>query len=125
MNKETPFLIYNIPDGEGRIQVVGKGGTIRCTQKAMAQLFYIGVPAISKHLNLISEEGELSKDTTVSKMEIVVNRDFRGGIKDKMVFYNLDTSIAVSYSVSSLKATRIRQWPKREHSRFTAIFLAV
>ena len=56
----------------------------------MAQLFGVGVPGISKHLAHIFEEGELSKDTTVSKMEIVVNRGFRGEIPEQVEFYSLD-----------------------------------
>ena len=60
-----------MPDDKGKVQVVIKDETIWCTQKAMAQLFGVGVPAISKHLSRIYEEKELNKDTTVSKMEIV------------------------------------------------------
>ena len=59
------------------MQVIIKDETIWATQKAMAQLFGVGVPAVSKHLKNIFETEELSKDTTVSKMEIVVNRGFR------------------------------------------------
>ena len=75
----------------------------------MAELFGVGVSAISKHLTHIFEEGELDKATTVSKMEIVVNRGFRGEVKEKVEFYNLDAIIAVGYRVSSFKATRFRQ----------------
>ena len=76
----------------------------------MAQLFGVGVPAISKHLGHIFEEGELDRTTTVSKMEIVVNRGFRGSVNEEVEFYSLDAIIAVGYRVSSLKATRFRQW---------------
>ena len=99
-----------MPEGDGKVQVVIKGETLWCTQKAMAQLFGVGVPAISKHLNHIFEEGELEENTTVSKMEIVVSRGFRGEVKEYVDFYNLDAIIAVGYRVNSLKATRFRQW---------------
>lgn len=99
-----------MPEGDGKVQVVIKGETLWCTQKAMAQLFGVGVPAISKHLNHIFEEGELEANTTVSKMEIVVSRGFRGEVKEYVDFYNLDAIIAVGYRVNSLKATRFRQW---------------
>ena len=99
-----------MPEGDGKVQVVIKGETLWCTQKAMAQLFGVGVPAISKHLNHIFEEGELEANTTVSKMEIVVSRGFRGEVKVYVDFYNLDAIIAVGYRVNSLKATRFRQW---------------
>ena len=108
--KELQFLLYNMPEGDGKVQVVIKGETLWCTQKAMAQLFGVGVPAISKHLNHIFEEGELEANTTVSKMEIVVSRGFRGEVKEYVDFYNLDAIIAVGYRVNSLKATRFRQW---------------
>lgn len=110
MSKEIQFMLYNLPDEEGKVQVVIKDETLWCTQKAMAQLFGVGVPAISKHLGHIFEEGELDKTTTVSKMEIVVNRGFRGIVNEEVEFYSLDAIIAVGYRVSSLKATRFRQW---------------
>ena len=110
MSKEIQFLLYSLPDEEGKVQVVIKDETLWCTQKAMAQLFGVGVPAISKHLKNIFEEGELDKTTTVSKMEIVVNRGFRGSVNEEVEFYSLDAIIAVGYRVSSLKATRFRQW---------------
>jgi hypothetical protein len=99
-----------MPDEEGRVQVVIKDETIWATQKAMAQLFGVGVPAISKHLAHIFEEGELNKDTTVSKMEIVVNRGFRGEIPEQVDFFSLDAIIAVGYRVSSARATKFRIW---------------
>lgn len=76
----------------------------------MAQLFGVGVPAVSKHLKNIFEEGELSPEMTISKMETVTNRGKRGEVNEFIDFYNLDVIIAVGYRVSSLKATRFRQW---------------
>ena len=110
MSNEIQFLLYNMPDADGKVQVVIRGETLWCTQKAMAQLFGVGVPAISKHLKNIFAEGELDPDTTISKMETVVNRGIRGEVKELIDFYSLDAIIAVGYRVSSLKATRFRQW---------------
>ena len=110
MSNEIQFLLYNMPDADGKVQVVIKGETLWCTQKAMAQLFGVGVPAISKHLKNIFTEGELNPDTTISKMETVVNRGMRGEVNELIDFYSLDAIIAVGYRVSSLKATRFRQW---------------
>lgn len=110
MSNEIQFLLYNMPDADGKVQVVIKGETLWCTQKAMAQLFGVGVPAISKHLKNIFAEGELSPDTTISKMETVVNRGIRGEVNELIDFYSLDAIIAVGYRVSSIKATRFRQW---------------
>lgn len=112
MSNEIQFLFYTMPEADGKVQVVIKEETLWCTQKAMAQLFGVGVPAISKHLKNIFEEGELSREVVVSKMEITTQH---GAIEDKMQthsvdFYHLDAIIAVGYRVSSLKATRFRQW---------------
>lgn len=112
MSNEMQFLLYNMPEAEGKVQVVIKDETLWCTQKAMAQLFGVGVPAISKHLKNIFEDGELNRDVVVSKMEITTQH---GAIEDKVQihnvdFFHLDAIIAVGYRVSSLKATRFRQW---------------
>ena len=112
MNNEIQFLLYNLPDEEGKVQVVIKDETIWCTQKAMAQLFGVGVPAISKHLKNIFEEEELQKEVVVSKMEITTRH---GAIEGKtqtssVDFYHLDAIIAVGYRVNSARATKFRQW---------------
>ena len=70
MENEIQFLLYSMPDEQGKVQVIVKDGTIWCTQKTMAQLFGVGIPAISKHLKNIFEEGELQKEVVVSKLEI-------------------------------------------------------
>lgn len=110
MSNEIQYLLYNMPDADGKVQVVIKDETLWCTQKAMAQLFGVGVSAISKHLKNIFTERELNPDTTISKMETVVNRGIRGEVLEFIDFYSLDAIIAVGYRVSSLKATRFRQW---------------
>ena len=112
MNNEIEFLIYNLPDDEGKVQVIIKDETIWCTQKAMAHLFGVGIPAISKHLKNIFTEGELQKDVVVSKMEITTRH---GAIEGKtqisaVDFYHLDAIISVGYRVSSARATKFRQW---------------
>lgn len=110
MNSELLFLIYSTPQLNAIINVVIKDETIWLTQKAMAELFDVQVPAISKHLKNIFDEGELSENTTISKMETVVNRGFRGEVKDSIDFYNLDAIISVGYRVNSAKATQFRIW---------------
>lgn len=103
MNSEIQFLLYSLPDEEGKVQVIVKDETIWCTQKAMAQLFGVGVPAISKHLKNIFQEGELQKEVVVSKMEITT---WHGAIEGKtqiasVDFYHLDAIISVGYHVNS------------------------
>ena len=106
MSNEIQYLLYNMPDADGKVQVVIKDETLWCTQKAMTQLFDVGVPAISKHLKNIFEEGELVADSVISKMETTA----ADGKNYTTTYYSLDAIIAVGYRVSSLKATRFRQW---------------
>ena len=109
MNKELKFLIYNTPEEDVAINAVVKDETIWLTQKAMAELFDVEVPAISKHLTNIFSEGELQLEATVSKMEIVQTEGSRK-VKRRLDFYNLDAIISVGYRVNSRKATQFRIW---------------
>ncbi len=120
MSNEIQFLLYTMPDDEGKVQVVVKDETLWCTQKAMAQLFGVGVPAISKHLKNIFDERELDKEVVVSKMEITTQH---GAMVDKLQthnveFYHLDAIIAVGYRVNSTKATKFRQWATKILSEY-------
>ena len=108
-NSTAEFLIFQIEGKENGVQVVYRDETVWCTQKAMAQLFDVGVPAISKHLNNIFAEGELRPASTVSKMEIVQVEGDRE-IKRQLDFYNLDAIISVGYRVNTTRATQFRQW---------------
>ena len=108
-NSTAEFLIFQLDSKEDGVQVLYKDETIWATQKAIATLFDVGVPAVSKHLNNIYNEGELFRGTTISKMEIVQMEGNRK-VKREPEFYNLDAIIAVGYRVNSKKATRFRQW---------------
>lgn len=110
MPNDIAFILYNTPEYSEKVQVVVREETLWMTQKAMSELFGVQVPAISKHLKNIFESGELQESTTVSKMEIVVNRGFRGEVTEETTFYNLDAIISVGYRVNSVQATRFRQW---------------
>ena len=109
MIQEHEIVLYQVEDINICVNVVFKDETFWMTQKAMAELFDVNVPAISKHLSNIFEEGELFKEATVSKMEIVQMEGNRK-VKRELEFYNLDAIIAVGYRVNSKKATRFRQW---------------
>lgn len=109
MIQEHEIILYQVEDTNICVNVVFKDETFWMTQKAMAELFDVNVPAISKHLSNIFEEGELFKEATVSKMEIVQMEGNRK-VKREPEFYNLDAIIAVGYRVNSKKATRFRQW---------------
>ncbi len=110
MSNGIQFLLYSLPDEQGKVQVVIKDETIWCTQKAMAQLFGIDKSGISRHITNIFKDDELQQDTTVAKIATVVNRGIRGEVEEFVDFYNLDMIISVGYRVSSPKATKFRQW---------------
>ncbi len=115
MPNEIQYILYNLPDETGKVQVVIKDETIWCTQKAIAQLFGVGVPAVSKHLKHIFEEGELDENVVVSFLEITtLHGAIEGKTQQKKTqFYSLDAIISVGYRVNSVQATRFRQWATR------------
>ena len=109
MSNDFQFLMYQSSQEEVRVKALIKDETIWLTQKAMADLFDVEVSAISKHLANIFVEGELSIESTVSKMEIVQQEGERQ-VKRQVDFYNLDAIISVGYRVNSRRATQFRIW---------------
>lgn len=109
-NQTSEIIIYRTPKGKVSVDVIYSDETFWLTQKAIAELFGVGIPAVSKHIKKIYEEGELQEYSTVSKMETVVNRGFRGEVTEEIVYYNLDMIIAVGYRVNSYNATQFRIW---------------
>ena len=105
-NSTAEFLIFMLEGQEDGIQVMYKDETIWATQKAMAQLFDVGVPAVSKHLKNIFESGELVENSVISKMETTAS----DGKNYNTTYYNLDAIISVGYRVNSVRATQFRQW---------------
>ena len=107
--KQLDLVLYHSDEGEVSVNAYIKDETLWITQKSMAELFDVNVPDISKHLSNIYEAGELDKEATVSKLEIVQNEGGRQ-VKRTPVFYNLDVIISVGYRVNSKKATKFRIW---------------
>ena len=108
-NKRMTMVLYRSDKDDVSVNAYLKDDTLWVTQKSMADLFCVNVPDISKHLSNIYDEGELQKEATVSKMEIVQNEGGRQ-VKRQTVFYNLDAIISVGYRVNSKEATRFRIW---------------
>jgi hypothetical protein len=108
-NNSSDIILYSSPEGNIRVEVVYSGETFWLTQKRMAELFGVEVPAISKHLANIFESRELIREATVSILEIVQQEGIRN-VNRKMEFYNLDAIIAVGYRVNSSQATQFRIW---------------
>ena len=103
------ILLYQNDTEKEFVNVVFYNESFWLTQKGMAELFDVNVPAISKHLQNIYEEEELEQSTTISKMETVQKEGSRM-VNRVLDYYNLDAIIAVGYRVNSKKATRFRQW---------------
>jgi len=109
MKKDFRFLVYRSAEEDVSVKAVIKDETIWLTQKAMAELFGVQTPAISKHLQNIYDDGELRREATVSKMEIV-RAEGQRSVKRNVDFYNLDAIISVGYRVNSKRATSFRIW---------------
>lgn len=109
MNGELDFIVYTEPDGDVKVRATIADDTVWLTQKAMSELFDVNVPAVSKHLDNIYDSGELVRDSTISKMEIVQDEGGRK-VKRQIEFYNLDAIISVGYRVNSARATKFRIW---------------
>ncbi|MBN2829148.1 MAG: virulence RhuM family protein [Candidatus Cloacimonetes bacterium] len=108
-NSFSEFMLYTTPKGDVKVEILVKDESIWLPQKRMAELFGVGVPAVSKHLNNIFESGELQKEATVSILETVQIESGRE-VKRSVEFYNLDAIIAVGYRVNSIRATQFRIW---------------
>lgn len=109
---ENNIIFYETDEGKVTVSVYFADETFWLTQKAMAELFGVQIPAISKHLRNIFSEGELDEKVVVSKMEITTAH---GAMPNKTQtkeaqFYNLDAIIAVGYRVNSKQATQFRIW---------------
>ena len=106
---ESKIIFYQNQDSNVVINVTYFEDNFWLTQRLIAQLFGVEVPAINKHLNNIFEENELDKEATISKMEIVQQEGNRQ-VKRQVEFYNLDAIIAVGYRVNSKQAMQFRIW---------------
>jgi hypothetical protein len=111
------FLLYAAADGAVRVRVLFQDETAWLSQRGLAELFGVQVPAITKHLKNIFESVELSREATVSKMEIVQTEGSRE-IAREIELYNLDAIIAVGYRVNSYQATQFRIWATKTLREF-------
>jgi hypothetical protein len=114
MEKELKFLLYSTPQENVKVDVVIKDETIWLTQKAMAMLFGVNQPAISKHLTNIFSDGELNENAVYSILEYTAN----DGKQYQTKFYNLDAIISVGYRINSAKATQFRIWATKTLKEF-------
>ncbi|MEK6708020.1 MAG: virulence RhuM family protein [Pseudomonadota bacterium] len=114
MSEQDKFLLYTAPDGAVKVDVFFKEETVWLTQKALAELFAVKVPAINKHLKNIFEAGELVEDSVISILETTA----ADGKNYQTRYYNLDAIIAVGYRVNSYQATQFRIWATKTLKEF-------
>lgn len=114
MSQEIQFLLYSLPDEDGKVQVIIKDETLWCTQKAMAQLFGVDRTVVSKHLKNIFDASELQIDSVCAKFAHTAE----DGKTYNTQFYNLDAIISVGYRVNSAKATHFRIWATKVLKEF-------
>lgn len=105
---DKKLAIYQASNGAIELPVDAASETIWATQRQIAEVFDVNVPAVSKHVSNIISEGELDS-STISKMEIVQLEDGRE-VKRSVNHYNLDMIIAIGYRISSGKGTAFRKW---------------
>ena len=117
-NSTAEFLIFEKQAHADSIEVRYEKETLWMTQKMMAALFDVNVPAISKHLQNVFNEGELDQDSTVSKMETVQIEGDRT-VNRMIDYYNLDAVISVGYRVNSIRATQFRRWATQVLKQYT------
>jgi hypothetical protein len=99
MSDQNRFLLYTAPDGAVKVDVYFQNETLWLTQKALAELFGVQVPAINKHLKNIFESGELKESAVISILETTA----ADGKNYPTRYYNLDAIIAVGYRVNRAK----------------------
>ena len=111
-DQTTEFLLYTAPNGVIKVEVLLSNENIWLTQKRMAELFGVGVPAISKHLKNIFDSGELVEEVVVSILETTTEHGAVAGLTQtqQVKYYNLDAVISVGYRVNSAQATQFRIW---------------
>ncbi len=117
MAKEIQFILYNLPDNSGTVQAYVENETLWLTQKAMAQLFDVSIPAINQHLKNIYDTKELLPESTIKK-NLIVQQEGNRQVKREQTFYSLDAIISVGYRVNSKRATLFRQWATRILNEF-------
>ena len=114
------IIVYSTPEGDVRVNAIVKDETIWLTQKGIAELFDVGVPAVSKHLKNIFAEGELQQELVISKMETTTQHGPIDGLTQSREtnFYNLDAIISIGYRVNSATATKFRIWATKVLKEF-------
>lgn len=104
--RNNQIIIYNTQNGETKIEVRIKKGTVWLSQKQMAELFDCSVDNVSLHLKNIFKEGELNENSVAEESSATAS----DGKNYLVKHYNLDAIISVGYRINSLRGTQFRMW---------------
>ncbi len=115
--QQSQFLLYTSSQGDIRLEVYLFNESVWLSQKAMAELFQVGIPAVVKHIKNIYESRELLEEATISKLEIV-QKEGKREVRREVAYYNLDMIISVGYRVNSIQATQFRIWATQTLKEF-------
>lgn len=110
IGNEKNIIFYNDEEGNTKIEVLLQDEDVWLNTEALAILFNVKRPAITKHINNIYNDGELSENSTCSKMEHMGN-DGKQSYNTK--YYNLDMIISIGFRVNSKKAIKFRTWANK------------
>ena len=108
MEDKGQILLYQMPDGESKIEVTLHNETVWLSLEQMAELFQRNKSTISRHIKNVFEEGELQPDSTVAFFATVQTEGKRKVERD-IAYYNLDMIISVGYRVHSYRGVQFRQ----------------
>ena len=110
IGNEKDIIFYNDEDWNTKIEVLLQDEDVWLNTEALAILFNVKRPAITKHINNIYNDGELSENSICSKMEHMGN-DGKQSYNTK--YYNLDMIISIGFRVNSKKAIKFRTWANK------------
>ena len=103
------FLLYQTPDGQARIQLRMQEGTVWMTQKQLAELYQVSVPAIALHVRNVFQERELVPEATVKEYLIVAQEGARS-VERRVAHYRLEMVLTIGYRVRSPRGSQFRRW---------------
>lgn len=103
------FLLYQTEDAQTRVQLRVSEGTVWMTQKQLADLYQVSIPAIAQHIRHVFAERELNPESTVKEYLIVASEAARS-VERRIAHYRLEMVLAIGYRVRSHRGTQFRRW---------------
>jgi len=94
---------------EIRVEMRYEDENIWLTQKMMAVLYDVSVPAINQHLKRIYDDSELQREATIKKYLIVQTEGDRQ-VQREVDHYSLQAIIAVGFKIENERAVQFRKW---------------